>query len=248
MRNHRWALCVLFGALAGIPGPVRGQGWPTPVHGMFGDRSLGGTLSPRSAAQRGGIVTGPAGEFLGRGRNEGLRFPQMPWQYPLAAEPPGAGSHGPSEPAVAERPQPPVAPSSAVSVPTEEAAPRPTERWFRSPATGTANRRAMPRVAAAISTDVRVRLTSGVGLDSRTPAGNPAAAVADVIRHNKQIQSTSPITITVENETAILRGQVANEHDRQLAEILTRFEPGIWQVRNELTVGELKTVGSTSTE
>ena len=240
MKNQRWVF-ILCGALAGVPCPARGQGWPTPVHGMFGDRTLGGVLSPRPGAQRGGIVTGPAGEFLGRGRSEGLLFPQMPWQYPVTAEPSGSGKYGPSEPAVVERRQPPARPSPPVPVPVEEAPPMQPDQWFRTPAAAAAGTRALPSVAAGASPNVArpVRRTSlGLRLEARTPAGTPAVAVAEAIRHNKQIAVLSPITVTLDNETAILRGQVATEHDRQLVEILTRFEPGIWQVQNELRVGQ----------
>ena len=132
----RWVLWVLVGALTGVPWPAHGQGWPVQVHGMFGDRVLGEAVSPRPGAHRGGIVTGPAGQFLGRGRSEGLRFPNMPWQYPVAAEPLGGGRYGPSEPAVVERRPPPGPPPPPGSVPAEEAAPLPPEQWFRAPVDG----------------------------------------------------------------------------------------------------------------
>jgi hypothetical protein len=243
MNNKRLALCVLLGALAGVPWPARGQGWSAPVHGMFGDRVLGETLSPRPGAHRGGIVAGPAGVFLGRGRSEGLQFPNMPWQYPVAAEPRGGGRYGPSEPRPAERWQPPVPPSPPGPVPAEEAAPPP--QWFRTPPTDAASTRVLPNASSGISTAGAspIRLTSiGPALDSSTHAGNPAAVVADLIRRNTRIQRLSPITVRLERETAILRGRVATEHDRQLVELLTRFEPGIWEVRNELTVGDLEQV------
>ena len=245
MTNKRLVLCVLLGALTGVAWPARGQGWSAPVHGMFGDRVLGGTLSPQPGAHRGGIVTGPAGVFLGRGRSEGLQFPNMPWQYPVAAEPRGGGRYGPSEPRPAERWQPPVPPSPPGPVPGEEAAPPPPAQWFGAPATEAANTRARPSVSAGIATAAAspIRLTSiGLELDSPTHAGNPAAVVADVIRRNTRIQRLSPITVRLERETAILRGRVATEHDRQLVELLTRFEPGIWRVQNEVTVGEREQV------
>jgi hypothetical protein len=245
MVSKRWVGCVLVGALIGAPWPARGQGGPVPVHGLFGDRVLGGTTGPRPSPLRGGIMTDPVGQFLGRGRSEGLQFPNMPWQYPVAAEPLGGGRSGPSEPAIFERRQPPVPPSPPSPVPTEEAAPPPPAQWFRTPSTGAASTRALPKAAspvfvAAVSP---VQLTSiEVELDPPTRAGHPAALVADMIRRNQRIQKLSPITVSLDNETAILRGRVATEHDRQLVEILTRFEPGIWRVQNELTVGELEQV------
>ena len=48
----------------------------------------------------------------------------------------------------------------------------------------------------------------------------------------------SPIQITVEKGTVILRGAVASAHDRAIAERLVLLEGGIWKVKNELTVSE----------
>jgi hypothetical protein len=42
--------------------------------------------------------------------------------------------------------------------------------------------------------------------------------------------------VSVEGATATLRGEVASERDRTLAERLVLFEPGIDSVRNELKV------------
>jgi len=46
----------------------------------------------------------------------------------------------------------------------------------------------------------------------------------------------SPLEVSIQHETAILRGTVATEHDRILAGHLARFEPGVRNVKNELTV------------
>jgi hypothetical protein len=42
--------------------------------------------------------------------------------------------------------------------------------------------------------------------------------------------------LTLEGRTAVLRGKVASEDDRQLAEALVRMEPAVLDVRNELVV------------
>jgi len=44
------------------------------------------------------------------------------------------------------------------------------------------------------------------------------------------------IEVSVEGATAILRGEVASEHDRRLARLLLLLEPGISNVRNDLIV------------
>ena len=51
------------------------------------------------------------------------------------------------------------------------------------------------------------------------------------------IQSRSlTIEVSSEGQSAILRGVVPSEHDRQTAELLVMFEPGIQKVENELIV------------
>lgn len=45
-----------------------------------------------------------------------------------------------------------------------------------------------------------------------------------------------PIQVTVQGSTAVLQGEVETEHDRFLAEQVARLEPGVWAVRNELSV------------
>lgn len=68
----------------------------------------------------------------------------------------------------------------------------------------------------------------------------PAEAVSwDLTRRlaaSTAIHLTTPIEVVLEGETATLRGEVASERDRTLARLLLLFEPGISNVRNELTV------------
>jgi hypothetical protein len=47
---------------------------------------------------------------------------------------------------------------------------------------------------------------------------------------------SSPLDVTIDGQTAVLRGTVATDHDRRLAELVARFEPGVLQVKNELEV------------
>lgn len=53
-----------------------------------------------------------------------------------------------------------------------------------------------------------------------------------------RLQSRGPLSVELRDRTAVLRGVVATDHDRALAETLTLLEPGISQVQNELTVAE----------
>lgn len=50
------------------------------------------------------------------------------------------------------------------------------------------------------------------------------------------VKTQSPLEIAVVGQTATLRGEVASERDRLLAEQLVRLEPGVWQIKNELVV------------
>lgn len=52
----------------------------------------------------------------------------------------------------------------------------------------------------------------------------------------RAITRKGPISVSVAGRTAILRGVVASERDRRLAQMLVLFEPGVSDVRNELTV------------
>ena len=51
------------------------------------------------------------------------------------------------------------------------------------------------------------------------------------------LSKLGPIEASLEGRTAVLRGTVATEADRQLAEGLARLEPEVLAVRNELVVG-----------
>jgi hypothetical protein len=51
------------------------------------------------------------------------------------------------------------------------------------------------------------------------------------------LSKLGPVEATLEGTTAVLRGRVVTEADRQLAEGLARLEPGVVGVRNELVVG-----------
>jgi len=60
--------------------------------------------------------------------------------------------------------------------------------------------------------------------------------VARLIEKAGRIRKLSPIRVTEQGDTLILRGRVATRADRDLAENLARLEPGVWNVRNELVV------------
>jgi osmotically-inducible protein OsmY len=59
-----------------------------------------------------------------------------------------------------------------------------------------------------------------------------AERLRDVLRDRLR----GPLGVAIVHETAILRGTVASQYDRTLAGHLARFEPGVRNVKNELTV------------
>jgi osmotically-inducible protein OsmY len=70
---------------------------------------------------------------------------------------------------------------------------------------------------------------------TRTPAA-VAARLAGRMERSSWIQNRSPLEVSIDQGTATLRGVVATEHDRVLAERLVLLEGGIWKVANELQI------------
>jgi hypothetical protein len=196
------------------------------VYGMFGPRVLGETLqSPVQRVER-GIARDAYGDFVGINRSySGLRFP-------------GAK---PRPPAVEPEPMPwePEA--------QPEIQPAPDE-WLRTRGSG-ADIIPSPRSidvdlpdSSSLRGPSRTPALAGgtavmVGFPSRAPASDPfARRIAAVLERTTRIHKVSPIRVVVVHETAILRGRVATRQDRELAENIVRFEPGVWDVKNELVV------------
>jgi hypothetical protein len=70
-----------------------------------------------------------------------------------------------------------------------------------------------------------------------SPSGHgPAGEVATMLGRVNQIHKLTPIAVAMQGDTVILRGTVATEHDRGLAEEIARMQPGVWNVHNELSV------------
>jgi hypothetical protein len=70
-----------------------------------------------------------------------------------------------------------------------------------------------------------------------SPSGQgPAGEVATMLGRVNQIHKLTPIGVAMQGDTVILRGTVATEHDRGLAEEIARMQPGVWNVHNELSV------------
>lgn len=83
-----------------------------------------------------------------------------------------------------------------------------------------------------------------VAFDQPRPA--PARAIAVLQRRLSRLEPMSNLDVTMQGRRAVLRGVVATDHDRDLAEQLIRLEPGIDAVQNELTVGAVLPAAASS--
>lgn len=55
-----------------------------------------------------------------------------------------------------------------------------------------------------------------------------------VVARSTKLPSNATIRVVLDGDTVVLRGSVANERERRMAENLIRLSPGVRQVRNEL--------------
>jgi hypothetical protein len=82
-----------------------------------------------------------------------------------------------------------------------------------------------------------IRNTVSLGFTPPAPAPNAAdSRLTGLLRRSPRIQQVTPIEVELRGRTAILRGTVATDHDRDLARLAVLLEPGVAQVRNELAV------------
>ena len=63
-----------------------------------------------------------------------------------------------------------------------------------------------------------------------------SSALARQLNSSPSLHLSSPISVSVAGQTATMRGEVADEWDRAMAEQMLLFEPGISEVQNQLTV------------
>jgi hypothetical protein len=97
----------------------------------------------------------------------------------------------------------------------------------------------LPRHLSAQLMVVRPIASQAVNETLGKRVGSLATATAGEGRTLSRPSSISPaatVRVTVQGQTAILQGTVTSEYERQLVEQMARLEPGIWQVRNELTL------------
>ena len=78
---------------------------------------------------------------------------------------------------------------------------------------------------------------------SRRPVAEVSSTLAARLENSSAIRRLGAIEVSLVGETATLRGAVASERERNLARLLVLFEPGIYAVKNELTVRSANATG-----
>lgn len=85
-------------------------------------------------------------------------------------------------------------------------------------------------------TPLRPRLSLGFSYNGRSQT-RVTGSIQTRLAKLRQLDTLEPVTVAMDSQTAVLRGRVANEHDRELVARIVLLEPGVRQVRNELAVG-----------
>lgn len=82
------------------------------------------------------------------------------------------------------------------------------------------------------------RYTLGLGFDSPVGVTNPRLSeeLQRQFTNSTRFGVNNNIKVAVENNVVVLRGKVADDHERDLAEVLVRLSPGVYDVRNDLQV------------
>ncbi len=242
---------VLIVAL-GIVTDTRAQSNSTGVsrQGIFGRRTVGGNLSPRSRTWAfGSGIPGlrnratspvPTGAYQGRNLLEAIN--QYTRQMQGAYRPPEGYRYSPIDgharmltPRLDAVPRDSVAP---------EGLPSPT---VSRPPAETSGQRPVPEGPSAVSASARPRGPSRVPMvPSRVAESNRdenAASQPERLDSNltARLQNAlgspeSAVTVSLRGPVALLRGRVANDGQRRLAERFVGLEPGVSQVVNELAV------------
>jgi hypothetical protein len=86
------------------------------------------------------------------------------------------------------------------------------------------------------NTQVRIGLTLGF-TPAPTAAGPLSAAVEQRLTRLPGVNLVGTPQLALEGRTAVVRGVAASERDREMVSRLLLLEPGISDVRNEMTVG-----------
>jgi osmotically-inducible protein OsmY len=88
------------------------------------------------------------------------------------------------------------------------------------------------------TTQVRTKIRLGFSVPQPKPAqlAQLGSSLEQRLEKSSWVQTRSPMDVSIQSGTATLRGVVATEDDRRLAERLARLEPGIRRIDNQLTL------------
>jgi hypothetical protein len=83
-----------------------------------------------------------------------------------------------------------------------------------------------PKYVAVADFGARPSISSRIQVDAQRVLANSTA-----------LTKAGSIQVSVDGGVLVLKGRVASEHDRTLAEGIVRLSPGVYDVRNELQIG-----------
>ena len=206
---------IVFGlgsAAWGQQGRTTGQGGTTGGGGIMGAGSaaqgLGGPLLTREVAPIEQRVTLEAGEFIGTDVEEAQDVRQRTTRGGITGQAGRTGQTG----------------RGGASPFGSNQLNRAFQSMFRSALGGGRG-----------STEIRARLVARIPVN-RPPAAQVSSQLAQRIQKSSWVKTESPVEVTINQGTATLRGVVASDHDRRLAERMAKLEPGVRRVANLLTV------------
>ena len=233
------------------------------VRGMFGDRVMGDTFKPRPSKFGGTLERGPSGNFLGRAPDARARMfnpASAASRYSASVVPPEPLPQPVVGPQLLPEFQPPVPlPQPEPFQPFEPVPSEPTparpDVWMRAPPGQSNGGSAAPGPQVGQPADLGPAPGSGAGyalpLSSQyvvgfggdvprpirqiSQGGYVASSVADRLQKVLGNRARSPISVSLIDGTATVRGQVATQHDRRLVTYLVMFEPGIRRVDNQVS-------------
>jgi len=265
MRTHWLVFTVLMFVMPGLRPDAQGQPRPRPgtskeeFRSRFGPRSLGFPVSPRPRVSADYGVFGPRPNF-GQGFSTPRSYTLWDDFPPEAAPRFSAGTvlgqpTGQAVQAAGELRQAIEQPSELVQSTGQNAGQAEQAVGQGEPSGETAPQPGAPLAAAAEPGQPGSppqTLADGIAVPAPVPGRSarpsyqwntdsirtlPAESIlADRLRAVFRNRLRSPLEVTIRQETAILRGVVASPRDRLLAGHLARFEPGVREVKNELTV------------
>jgi hypothetical protein len=101
--------------------------------------------------------------------------------------------------------------------------------------------------SSSSNTSVRRTPQYGATISFRFPratASGIQSEAASILARSSALEASRGIQVVMEGNVLVLRGKVADAHDRKLAESLVRMTPGVHDVRNDLTIAGAPPIGT----